>query len=204
MSNDSTSSARSIASKIKGKLTRKGSDFTRKLRLGPSFEKKAPRSGGAVEGLPAPEAPASPPFTSPVSAPTIFDLEVGSAGAVEQPCPQPRRPSPDVLLFKGRSYSSPYPLTTSVLDIVPPSTADITLPITSLVPSYFEERLPHELQVRVLMTLVRAHEEEHEYTSNSSSWTALKASSTRNRWVGTDKAMRELIKFGRVSSIRSW
>jgi F-box/leucine-rich repeat protein 2/20 len=204
MSNDSTSSTRSIASKIRVTLRRRGSSYlTKKLRFGPSYDKKAVKSGNILQGLPAPDGPLpTPPIPDAgviSSPPLVFDLEIGPAFPIQQPLVPPPRPGPDVVLLKGRSYSSPYPLTSSVLDIIPPSTAELTLPITFELPCHFEDRLPHELKVRVFAALVRLHEEEHERVLESGSWTALKAASTRHRWVGTNKGVRELVKFGRVS-----
>ncbi|KAG6846046.1 hypothetical protein H0H87_006410 [Tephrocybe sp. NHM501043] len=104
------------------------------------------------------------------------------------------------LRHKGRSHSSPFPL--SALDIVPLSTPDIFVPIPLVVRNYFDEVLPRELRLNVFEALVALHEADHLRTVRQGRWSVSKASSSRNRWVGRDKGVRELVKFSRVS--KSW
>ncbi|KAI3622508.1 f-box domain-containing protein [Moniliophthora roreri] len=112
------------------------------------------------------------------------------------PVPQ----SPFSLKTKGRSLSSPYPL--SVLDIIPVTSQDIFVPIPMVVRNYFDEMLPRELKLHILASLVSLHENDHMGTIERGEWTALKSASAKNRWIGKDRAIRELVKFSRVS--KSW
>jgi len=98
---------------------------------------------------------------------------------------------------KGRSYSSPLPL--SALDIVPSVNTDVFTPISTIPRNYFDEMLPLELRLRVLMSLVTLHEAEHDHAVKEGDWTVMRAS--KNRWVGKHKAIRELVKFSRVSIV---
>lgn len=102
---------------------------------------------------------------------------------------------------KGRSYSSPLP--TSAFDIVPQLELDAFMPLSfNRVCNNFDEVLPRELRLQIFRTLIEVHKEEHEQLICRGEWTALKASSSKNRWVGRDRAMRELVKFSRVS--KTW
>jgi len=98
---------------------------------------------------------------------------------------------------KGRSYSSPLPL--SAFDIIPSVPTDNFTPIPIIPRNYFDEVLPRELRLRVLSLLIDLHEAEHDRAIKEGDWTVMRASSSKNRWVGKDKGMRELIKFSRVS-----
>ncbi|KAG6813980.1 hypothetical protein H0H92_004473 [Tricholoma furcatifolium] len=104
------------------------------------------------------------------------------------------------LKHKGRSQSSPFPL--SALDIVPLSTPDVFIPIPLIVNNYFDEALPRELRLHVLRSLVELHEADHLRAIRQGRWNVSKASSSRCRWVGRDKGVREIVKFSRVS--KSW
>ncbi|KAI0784907.1 hypothetical protein C8Q75DRAFT_723349 [Abortiporus biennis] len=123
-------------------------------------------------------------------------------GAIESTLRAPRPTDSSSLRTKGRSYSSPLPLPASPFDIVPLAPADIFAPIPVVVPNYFDDILPRELKLHVLAILVKIHEEDHDKRVQSSRWTAIKASSSRNKWVGRDKGIKELFKLSRVS--RSW
>ncbi|EEB92919.1 hypothetical protein MPER_08498, partial [Moniliophthora perniciosa FA553] len=112
------------------------------------------------------------------------------------PVPQ----TPFVLKTKGRSLSSPYPL--SVLDIIPVTSQDIFVPIPMVVRNYFDEMLPRELKLHILASLVYLHEKDYMGIIERGEWTALKSASAKNRWIGKDRAIRELVKFSRVSE--SW
>ncbi|KAJ7044974.1 hypothetical protein C8F04DRAFT_1026228 [Mycena alexandri] len=140
---------------------------------------------------------------TPPSSPTdgrTFDLGAGS-------CFAPWRNDSALALeyesmptLKGRSNSSPFPM--CALDLIPASSADVFEPIPLFVPNYFDNVLPRELRVHVLLALIAVHEADHARTVRDGHWTVAKASSSRNKWVGRDKALRELVRFSRVS--KSW
>ncbi|THV06593.1 RNI-like protein, partial [Dendrothele bispora CBS 962.96] len=104
------------------------------------------------------------------------------------------------LKLKGRSNSSPLPL--SALDFIPVSEDDVFVPIPFVVRNYFDEMLPRELQLQVFSALIALHERDHLRTIARGSWTVIKASSSKNRWVGKERGVRELVKLSRVS--KSW
>ncbi|PBL00675.1 RNI-like protein [Armillaria gallica] len=101
---------------------------------------------------------------------------------------------------KSRSNSSPFPF--SILDLATTaSSTDHFVPLSLTIPSHFEA-LPRELRLRVLLAFLDIHEEDHEKDLMQGQWTVMKASSSKNKWVGRDRAMRELVKLSRVS--KSW
>ncbi|KAL0580672.1 hypothetical protein V5O48_001312 [Marasmius crinis-equi] len=107
------------------------------------------------------------------------------------------------LKVKGRSNSSPYP--PSILDIVP--SQDVFLPIAIPIPfkpprNHFDEKLPRELKLKVLQSLVVLYESEHQTAIDNGQWTALRAASSKNRWVGRDRAISHLARLSRVS--KTW
>lgn len=108
------------------------------------------------------------------------------------------QPSP--LKHKGRSNSSPLPL--SALDYIPVNTTDVFAPIHIAIRNYFDEFLPQELRIQVLASLVALHEADHLRAIKEGRWTVAKASSSRNKWVGKFKGIRELVSLSRVS--KSW
>ena len=97
---------------------------------------------------------------------------------------------------KGRSNSSPHPF--SALDFVPATRTDIFEPIPIIIRNYFDEVLPRELQLQILQSLVELHALEHQLAVRDGRWTMAKASSSKGRWVGRDKGIRELFKLSRV------
>jgi len=105
---------------------------------------------------------------------------------------------PSPLKHKGRSKSSPFPL--SALDYVPATSTDIFAPIPVATRNYFDELLPQELRIQVLGSLVALHELDHLRAIKEARWTMAKASSSRSKWVGKDKGIRELVRLSRVSS----
>jgi len=114
-------------------------------------------------------------------------------------------PTPRALLKgKSRSQSSPYPISypvshpISALDIVPVTSTDIFQPIPIVIRNYFDLVLPKELRICVLRKLVELHEGEHEKAVREGRYTSAKAGSSRGRWVGRDKGVRELFKLSRV------
>lgn len=77
----------------------------------------------------------------------------------------------------------------------------------------FDELLPREVKLTIFAWIVWIREMDHERLVNagpdgvsaktksgSVRWTAHKAGLGRNKWVGRDKGVRELIRLGRVSS----
>ena len=82
--------------------------------------------------------------------------------------------------------------------------------------SLFDELLPREIKLTILAWVVRVHEIDHERLVNagpdgisaktksrSVKWTTHRAGMGRNKWVGRDRGIRELVKLGRVSSLSS-
>ncbi|KAG1774002.1 hypothetical protein EV702DRAFT_975435 [Suillus placidus] len=101
---------------------------------------------------------------------------------------------------KGRSYSSPLPQ--SVFDIIPRHNSDVFAPVPLVLQNIFDEALPRELKLQVFSALISLHEDEFQLWKSSGRWTASKASSSKYRWVGRDRGMRELVKLSRVS--KAW
>ncbi|KAL0951739.1 hypothetical protein HGRIS_008411 [Hohenbuehelia grisea] len=104
------------------------------------------------------------------------------------------------LKHKGRSNSSPLPL--SAFDSFLPSTTDIFIPIPLVTRNYFDECLPKELKLHIFRLLIAMHEEDHARGVADKTWTFARAASSKGRWVGREKGVRDLIKFSRVS--KSW
>ncbi|KAF8433524.1 hypothetical protein L210DRAFT_3411656 [Boletus edulis BED1] len=100
----------------------------------------------------------------------------------------------------GRSYSSPFPK--SALDVVPQvDFEDKYIPLPLQAQDLFDEMLPRELRLRVFSALISLHEEDHEQLKKSGKWSVLVATSSKNRWVGRNRAVRELVKLSRVSKL---
>ena len=97
---------------------------------------------------------------------------------------------------KSRSRSSPYPV--SFLDIIPASSTDIFQPLPIVVPNYFDLLLPKELRLHILRALVNLHEGDYQRSVAGGRLTMAKATSSRGRWLGRDKGLRELFKLSRV------
>ncbi|RDB29370.1 F-box/LRR-repeat protein 2 [Hypsizygus marmoreus] len=104
------------------------------------------------------------------------------------------------LRHKGRSNSSPFPL--SALDYIPVTSTDIFTPIPITVKNYFDDILPRELRLQVLAALVALHQVDHHRTVKECRWNVSKASSHRSKWVGKEKGFRELVRLSRVS--KTW
>ncbi|TFY71187.1 hypothetical protein EVG20_g1828 [Dentipellis fragilis] len=109
------------------------------------------------------------------------------------------RPSEAALLKgKGRSNSDPFPLP-SAFDVVPSSGEDVFKPVLSLVlRNQFDEMLPRELRLHVLACLVQLHVDDHARRIKDGKWTVNKATSSKNKWVGRDQGVRELVRMSRV------
>ncbi|KAA1467773.1 RNI-like protein [Dentipellis sp. KUC8613] len=109
------------------------------------------------------------------------------------------RPSEAALLKgKGRSNSDPFPLP-SAFDVVPSSSDDMFKPVLSLVlHNHFDEMLPRELRLHVLACLVQLHVDDHARRIKDGKWSVNKATSSKNKWVGRDQGVRELVRMSRV------
>ncbi|KAF9074987.1 hypothetical protein BDP27DRAFT_1213285 [Rhodocollybia butyracea] len=102
---------------------------------------------------------------------------------------------------KGRSNSSPLPV--SALDYIPVHSEDLFAPIP--IPSsrnLFDEVLPKELKLHILMSLVALHESDQVKLISQADWSITRAISSKNRWLGRDRAVREMVKLSRVS--KTW
>lgn len=116
----------------------------------------------------------------------------------EQTLPVYRRSQAAIdLKGKSRSYSSSLPI--SALDMIPSVVTDIFTPIPIIPRNFFDDSLPRELQLDVFSTLVALHEVDHARRVREGEWTVLSASSPKNRWVGKEKGIRELVKLSRAS-----
>lgn len=104
--------------------------------------------------------------------------------------------SREVCRQKNRSRSSPYPI--SALDIIPDVSTDIFQALPIVIPNYYNLILPRELQLHILRALVDLHEDDHRRSILERRFTLAKATSSRGRWVGRDKGIRELLKLSRV------
>ncbi|KAF8807936.1 RNI-like protein [Phlegmacium glaucopus] len=160
----------------------------------------------------------TPTLTSVINNVESGDCSATSWYTVSRPCGSPiihTQPSaipslPEHLLLKSstrmllkgksRSKSSPYPL--SALDLVPITATDIFQPFPIVIQNYFDFWLPRELRLHIFRVLIHVHERDYIRSVNSGRLTAAKASSSRSRWVGRDKGIRELFKLSRVS--KSW
>lgn len=131
---------------------------------------------------------------------TVPPLDISNfASLYEEPVyPMGRPTDAAILKGKGRSYSSPFPLTTSPFDIISSPELNVFSPIRVEVRDLFDEVLPREIQLQIFAALLALHEANFCRMSAGGSWTALKAASLKNKWVGRDKGVRELIKLGRV------
>lgn len=137
-------------------------------------------------------------YRSPLASPVV---ETNSAWGVVDSQPilrGARLVEPLVMRTKGRAYSSPLPLPSLAFDIVPLAPADLFEEPPQPPPAYFEDRLPHELQLQILVSLVNLHAAEHAKRVAEGKWTAHKASASRNKWVGRDRGVRELFRLSRV------
>ncbi|KAH7922798.1 RNI-like protein [Leucogyrophana mollusca] len=140
-----------------------------------------------------------------LSPPTYPNIDADGKLGVESatlPFPHDSITSNEIITLKGkgRSYSSPFPA--SVFDIVPAAPNNIFVPLPLEVRNLFDEVLPRELRLQVLSALVSLHQAEHERKQKTGQWTVASASSSKNRWVGKDRGMRELVKLSRVS--KAW
>jgi F-box/leucine-rich repeat protein 2/20 len=110
---------------------------------------------------------------------------------------------------KGRSQATPatFPFVVTQGDITPTPLAEnevrpgavdnLIKPVEDV--SLFETMLPREARLFVLAQLVVVHQEEFESRLKEGRWSVAHAS--RERWVGKDAGMRELVKLSRVSFV---
>lgn len=98
------------------------------------------------------------------------------------------------------------------LDVFEPLRFDLDNSAEGSKKALFDELLPREVKLTIFAWVVWIHEMDHERLVNagpdgvtaktrsgSVKWTAHKAGLGRNKWVGRDRGIRELIKLGRVS-----
>lgn len=103
---------------------------------------------------------------------------------------------------KGRSKSSPAPF--SALDVVPVAQSDIFRPLPLLRRNYIEQILPRELQIHIFQCFIQSFEDDHANAVAEGRWTISKAVSSRHRFVGSDRGIRELFKLAIVSRATTW
>lgn len=201
-----------------------GASLDRPSTVGPSripsnlsliFEKRDNLSNSKLSDKPS---EASTPAT-PTSTPIITDLESGCGSATAwytvpspyglpvvqtQPSAIPSLPehlrlnSSTRMLLKGQSRFMLSPPPFSALDFVPITSNDIFQSFPIVIQNYFDLSLPKELRVQIFRELIHVHEREHLRLVSSGRFTAIKASYSRNRWVGRDRGIRELFKLSRV------
>ena len=201
-----------------------GASLDRPSTVGPSripsnlsliFEKRDNFSNSKFSDKPT---ETSTPAT-PTSTPTITDLESGDGSATAwhtvpspyglpvvqtQPSAIPSLPehlrlnSSTRMLLKGRSRFMLSPPPFSALDFVPITSSDIFQSFPIVIQNYFDLSLPKELRLQIFRELIHVHEREHLRLVSSGRFTAIKASYSRNQWVGRDRGIRELFKLSRV------
>lgn len=204
LSNASIQSTRSLASKIKVKLgsSKSPSALTKKLRSNRNSLLGDSATTNIVDGLP-PTTPTSvrPWSLGPAITPLTIDPLTYTHETIATANILSQAPSRNAILLanRGRAYTSPYPLTSAIFDIVPPSASDLSLALPPPPISNFDDRLPLELKIRVFVSLVQIYQAEHERLLAIGKWSALRAAAPRNRWVGMVRGLREIIKLGRVS-----
>ncbi|KAF8910067.1 hypothetical protein CPB84DRAFT_1812807 [Gymnopilus junonius] len=172
----------------------------------------SPSNGRETLVLPPSSSPSpdSPDIISPnlmrsrslsnLSRPISPVFGIVSAAVDSQPAFGPYYPQPDPrasLKTKVRSKSSPYPI--SVLDFIPNASTDIFQPLPIVIVNYFDHILPEELRLSILRALRDSHEQDYLRLIEEGRLSFGKAISSRARWVGRDKGLRELFKLSRVS-----
>ncbi|KAJ3845505.1 hypothetical protein F5878DRAFT_654868 [Lentinula raphanica] len=149
----------------------------------------------------SPSQPATPQLTSTnnvhiYTPPSLFEVTIPFENEGLDTC----LPVHSILKGKGRSYSSPLPI--SVLDYIPADSEDMFVPITPPSINFFDGLLPKELKLKVLLSLAVIHENDQRKITEHDDWSVTKSISSKNRWLGRDKASRELVKLSRVS--KTW
>lgn len=71
--------------------------------------------------------------------------------------------------------------------------------LSTIIPyrDYFNDVLPHELQIKIFQSIIDLHVAEHSRDVKLGQWVGFKASSTR--WVGENAGRKEILNLGRVS-----
>ncbi|ETW86857.1 hypothetical protein HETIRDRAFT_377477, partial [Heterobasidion irregulare TC 32-1] len=178
-----------------------------KFRVGASKSPTALARKLFAKGGDQSDSPSSP--GSPITVEGVIDLDLDSATCGAGSCFGPwkldsksRAKDTSASFGKGRSYSNPFPLSTA-FEPIPPITTPVYTPAPIVLPrKHFDELLPHELQLHILVCLVDLHEEEQGRRERDGKWTVLKASSSKNKWVGREQGVRELVRLSRVC--KSW
>ncbi|KDQ14521.1 hypothetical protein BOTBODRAFT_109910 [Botryobasidium botryosum FD-172 SS1] len=98
-------------------------------------------------------------------------------------------------MYPAYPYNNP-------ITVSPPRTLE---PEISLEPeiallNHFDNRLPRELKLGIFSTLVDSYEIEHARDIREGRWTTARAG--KEKWVGRDAGLKELVKISRVS--RAW
>lgn len=100
---------------------------------------------------------------------------------------------------KGKGKAAYSPLTFSALDIIPVTPPTLVFqPIPTIVKNYFDEYLPKELRLRVLLALLDVFQVDYDKVIQTNYWSMARASSSKWRYVGRNRGLRELVKFSRV------
>ncbi|KAH6916681.1 F-box domain-containing protein [Coprinopsis sp. MPI-PUGE-AT-0042] len=172
------------------------------------------------KGTPTPSRPTSPPAIDPEI--LRYDNTAGkglrvwytspkhddpSAVVSRPPAPIPSLTSDPISLsarkllrHKGRSHSEPVAF--SALDFVPATSTDVFEPLPLFVKNYFDDNLPREIHLHILRCFVENYIDDHRRLIGSNRWSASKAASSKNQWVGKERGVRDLLKLARVS--KSW
>jgi F-box/leucine-rich repeat protein 2/20 len=122
----------------------------------------------------------------------VAALKLDPCLGVDQPSPRRNHG----FKVNGRSNSSPLPFST--IGIVALAPSNVLMPRTDTTRNYFDET-PRELRLAIVSSLLTLHEAEYERYKAEGKWTALRAASSRGKWVGKDRGRRELVKLSRVS-----
>jgi hypothetical protein len=72
----------------------------------------------------------------------------------------------------------------------------LTISQSTSSPSFFEDRLPREIRLMVLQSIIDLHREDHEVLLGQGRWKGVIA---KQRWVGEPAGRRELLRFRAVS-----
>ncbi|KAI5481029.1 hypothetical protein MNV49_006215 [Pseudohyphozyma bogoriensis] len=108
---------------------------------------------------------------------------------------------PSIAEARKRAFSAPLLSSPLGKPQAPPSTtvAVDTYAESQETGNAFERKLPRELRIRIFQALLELHVEEHERVVREGRW---KGPEAKKRWVGEEKARREIVRLSRVS--KSW
>ncbi|KAJ3789976.1 hypothetical protein GGU10DRAFT_10015 [Lentinula aff. detonsa] len=149
----------------------------------------------------SPSQPATPQLTSTsnihiYTPASLVEVAIPFENEVLETC----MPIHSILKAKGRTNSSPLPI--SALDYIPARSEDVFVPVASSSSNFFDEVLPKELKLLILQSLVAIHEGDKWKMLEHADWSVTKSIALKNRWLGKDRAIRELVKLSRVS--KTW